>query len=70
MNHLIISESETQKQVENDGKPSTLYIECPVCGIIYGEKLGVQPPGTMTWSIIPKQLAGHEGQNSIQIIYK
>lgn len=70
LNHLIISESETQKHVENDGKPSTLYIECPVCGIVYGEKYGNQPPGTMTWTIIPKQLAGHEGQNSIQIIYK
>lgn len=38
LNHLIISESETQKQVKNDGKSSTLYIECPVCGIVYGEK--------------------------------
>lgn len=70
LNHLIISQSEQQKKsTESNGKP-TLYIECPVCGIVYGEKYGNQPLGTMTWSIIPKQLAGHEGQNTIQIIYK
>lgn len=71
LNHLIISQSEQQKHLsENSGKSSSLYIECPVCGIVYGEKYGNQPPGTMTWSIIPKQLAGHEGQNTIQITYK
>lgn len=69
LNHLILSQSEEQKKSQN-GKSVSLYIECPVCGIIYGEKYGNQPPGTMTWSIIPKQLAGHEGQNTIQIVYK
>lgn len=71
LNHLIISQSEQQKNLSaSNGNSPTLYIECPVCGIVYGEKYGNQPPGTMTWSIIPKQLAGHEGQNTIQIIYK
>lgn len=72
LNHLIITQSEEQqKQLpEANRKCVTLYIECPVCGIVYGEKYGNQPPGTMTWSIIPKQLAGHEGQNTIQIVYK
>lgn len=72
LNHLIITQSEEQqKQLpEASRKCLTLYIECPVCGIVYGEKFGNQPPGTMTWSIIPKQLAGHEGQNTIQIVYK
>lgn len=72
LNHLIITQSEQQqKQLsENTRRSTPLYIECPVCGIVYGEKYGNQPPGTMTWSIIPKQVAGHEGQNTIQIIYK
>lgn len=69
LNHLILSQSEEQKKTQN-GKLCSLYIECPVCGIIYGEKYGNQPSGTMSWSIIPKQLAGHEGQNTIQIVYK
>lgn len=72
LNHLIITQSEEQqKQLPVPSRKCvTLYIECPVCGIVYGEKFGNQPPGTMTWSIIPKQLAGHEGQNTIQIVYK
>lgn len=48
----------------------TLYIECPVCGIVYGEKIGNQPNGTMSWVILPKSLPGHDGQNTIQIVYK
>lgn len=68
LNHLIINRNgqATSRNQQN----TSLYIECPVCGIVYGEKHGNQPPGTMSWSIIPKQLAGHEGQNTIQIIYK
>uniref|UniRef100_A0A1B0BQD2 E3 ubiquitin-protein ligase n=1 Tax=Glossina palpalis gambiensis TaxID=67801 RepID=A0A1B0BQD2_9MUSC len=46
-----------------------LFIECPVCGIVYGEKIGNQPSGTMSWSVISKSLPGHEGQNTIQIVY-
>ncbi|XP_054729769.1 protein deltex isoform X2 [Anastrepha obliqua] len=46
-----------------------LFIECPVCGIVYGEKVGNQPNGTMSWSIISKSLPGHDGQNTIQIVY-
>lgn len=71
LNHLIISQSDQQqKQQLNKTKSISLYIECPVCGIVYGEKYGNQPPGTMSWTIIPKQLAGHEGQSTIQITYK
>lgn len=61
LNELIISQ---QDNVQN------MYIECPVCGIVYGEKIGNQPKGTMSWIIIPKSLPGHEGQNTIQIVYK
>lgn len=71
LNHMIITQSEQQqKHLPEHDRSAPLYIECPVCGIVYGEKYGNQPPGTMTWSIIPKQVAGHEGQNTIQIIYK
>lgn len=37
---------------------------------VYGEKIGDQPPGTMSWIVIPRSLPGHEGQNTIQITYK
>lgn len=47
-----------------------LFIECPVCGIVYGEKIGNQPNGAMSWTIISKCLPGHEGQNTIQIVYE
>ncbi|XP_036318078.1 protein deltex [Rhagoletis pomonella] len=50
-------------------RSKNLFIECPVCGIVYGEKVGNQPNGTMSWSIISKSLPGHEGQNTIQIVY-
>lgn len=71
LNHLIISQSEEQQRKQPaKTKSLNLFIECPVCGIVYGEKYGNQPPGTMSWTIIPKQLAGHEGQNTIQITYK
>lgn len=62
LNELIINQQQDAYK--------SLYIECPVCGIVYGEKIGNQPAGTMTWIIIPKNLPGHEGQNTIQIVYK
>lgn len=61
LNEMIIAQ---QKDVTKN-----LFIECPVCGIVYGEKVGNQPAGTMSWSIIGKNLPGHEGQNTIQIVY-
>ncbi|XP_058815609.1 protein deltex [Topomyia yanbarensis] len=61
LNELILAQKkETQK---------TLYIECPICMSVYGEKNGDQPPGTMSWIVIPRSLPGHEGQNTIQITY-
>lgn len=62
LNELIISQQLDPHK--------SLYIECPVCGIVYGEKIGNQPPGTMSWKILQKSLPGHEGQNTIQIIYE
>lgn len=46
-----------------------MYIQCPVCRMIYGEKRGNQPPGTMNWTRIPRALPGFPSTNTIQITY-
>lgn len=47
-----------------------MYIQCPVCRLIYGEKRGNQPPGTMNWTRIPRALPGFPNTNTIQITYE
>ncbi|XP_055522468.1 protein deltex [Wyeomyia smithii] len=61
LNELILGQKKDSQK--------TLYIECPICMSVYGEKIGDQPPGTMSWIVIPRSLPGHEGQNTIQITY-
>ncbi|XP_012522556.2 protein deltex [Monomorium pharaonis] len=46
-----------------------MYIQCPVCRMIYGEKRGNQPPGMMNWTRIPRALPGFPNTNTIQITY-
>ncbi|KAJ1532236.1 hypothetical protein ONE63_000853 [Megalurothrips usitatus] len=46
-----------------------LYIQCPVCMTIYGEKRGNQPAGSMDWTILHYSLPGHPGTRTIQITY-
>ncbi|XP_018057299.1 PREDICTED: protein deltex [Atta colombica] len=46
-----------------------MYIQCPVCRMIYGEKRGNQPPGMMNWTRIPRALPGFPKTNTIQITY-
>ncbi|XP_008546966.1 protein deltex [Microplitis demolitor] len=46
-----------------------MYIQCPVCRMIYGEKRGNQPAGTMNWTRIPRALPGFPHTNTIQITY-
>ncbi|XP_066595719.1 protein deltex [Prorops nasuta] len=46
-----------------------MYIQCPVCRLIYGEKRGNQPPGTMNWTRIPRALPGFPNTSTIQITY-
>ncbi|XP_074105862.1 deltex E3 ubiquitin ligase [Cotesia typhae] len=46
-----------------------MYIQCPVCRLIYGEKRGNQPAGTMNWTTIPRPLPGFPHTNTIQITY-
>lgn len=47
-----------------------LYIQCPICMTVYGEKHGNQPPGSMDWTIIHRSLPGYNGKRTIQITYK
>lgn len=47
-----------------------LHIQCAVCGCIYGEKHGNQPPGTMEWGVVDRTLPGHSHCRTIKIVYK
>ncbi|KAK9512301.1 hypothetical protein O3M35_000758 [Rhynocoris fuscipes] len=49
--------------------PQWLYIECPLCHEIYGEKRGNQPRGTMDWTLIAPNIPGHPNVQMIQITY-
>ncbi|OXU25506.1 hypothetical protein TSAR_000316 [Trichomalopsis sarcophagae] len=46
-----------------------MYIQCPVCRMIYGEKRGNQPPGSMNWTRLPRSLPGFPNTKTIQITY-
>ncbi|XP_061716604.1 uncharacterized protein LOC133524535 [Cydia pomonella] len=51
-----------------------LYIECLVCGRVYGQETraapqGEQPPGSMAWRLEPTALPGHDC-GSILVTYK
>lgn len=46
-----------------------LHVQCVVCGCVYGEKHGNQPPGSMEWCIIDRTLPGFSNCRTIQIIY-
>ncbi|XP_039292556.1 protein deltex [Nilaparvata lugens] len=46
-----------------------LYIQCPMCMTIYGEKRGNQPPGTMEWVLMNSSLPGFPKHRTIQITY-
>ncbi|GLV42867.1 deltex [Carabus blaptoides fortunei] len=69
-NHMLhlecLNEMLRQQQAT---KPRTLYIQCAVCMIVYGEKYGNQPAGTMDWTVINRSLPGFPGKRTIQITY-
>lgn len=48
---------------------NSMYIQCPVCRMIYGEKRGNQPPGSMNWTRISRSLPGFPHSHTIQITY-
>ncbi|KAM4636903.1 E3 ubiquitin-protein ligase DTX4-like [Discoglossus pictus] len=44
-------------------------LRCPSCQALYGKKLGSQPPGKMSFHLIPHSLPGHHDCQTIRIIY-
>ncbi|XP_047003050.1 protein deltex [Schistocerca americana] len=64
--HLDCLNSMLTRQIPG-GK--NLFIQCPVCMTIYGEKFGNQPEGSMDWTVLNYSLPGHQGVRTIQITY-
>lgn len=65
--HLdCLNYSLTQQQAEG----LHLHVQCGVCGCIYGEKHGNQPPGTMEWAVLDRSLPGYVNYRTIRIVYK
>ncbi|CAB0032074.1 unnamed protein product [Trichogramma brassicae] len=50
-------------------RPPCMYIQCPVCRMIYGEKRGNQPHGLMNWTTLNRSLPGYPNCKTIQITY-
>ncbi len=45
-----------------------MYLRCPKCDALMGERWGDQPPtGDMSYRVLPKGLPGHEDYHSIQV---
>uniref|UniRef100_A0A8C5Q5P8 E3 ubiquitin-protein ligase n=1 Tax=Leptobrachium leishanense TaxID=445787 RepID=A0A8C5Q5P8_9ANUR len=44
-------------------------LRCPTCRTLYGRKLGSQPPGKMSYHLIPYSLPGYDDCQTIRIIY-
>ncbi|XP_056387149.1 E3 ubiquitin-protein ligase DTX4 [Hyla sarda] len=44
-------------------------LRCPTCQTLYGVKIGSQPPGKMTFHVIPHSLPGYPDCETIRIIY-
>ncbi|XP_075697999.1 E3 ubiquitin-protein ligase DTX4-like [Rhinoderma darwinii] len=44
-------------------------LRCPTCQTLYGVKIGSQPPGKMTFHVIPHCLPGYPDCETIHIIY-
>ncbi|XP_050535713.1 protein deltex [Daktulosphaira vitifoliae] len=47
-----------------------MYIQCPICLKVYGEKRGNQPPGTMKYTYLNRSLPGYGSTRTIQITYE
>ncbi|XP_068111689.1 E3 ubiquitin-protein ligase DTX4-like [Hyperolius riggenbachi] len=44
-------------------------LRCPTCHTLYGTKIGSQPPGKMSFHLIPHSLPGYPDCDTIRIIY-
>lgn len=45
------------------------FLQCPYCKMVYGTKVGNQPPGTMTYKILPQSLPGYPESDTLEITY-
>ncbi|XP_072381963.1 protein deltex [Diabrotica undecimpunctata] len=68
-NHVLHLDCLNYALTEQQELGTHLHIQCAVCGCIYGEKHGNQPPGTMEWRRVDRSLPGHQNCRTIQIIY-
>jgi deltex-like protein len=69
-NHVLHLDCLNYSLTEQQENGSHLHILCSICGCVYGEKHGNQPPGIMEWGIIDKRLPGYQNYRTIQIVYK
>ncbi|CAG9773780.1 unnamed protein product [Ceutorhynchus assimilis] len=68
-NHVLHLDCLNYSLTELQEAGDQLHIQCSVCGCIYGEKHGNQPPGTMEWGVIERSLPGYQNFRTIQIVY-
>ncbi|KAK9719906.1 WWE domain [Popillia japonica] len=68
-NHFVHLDCLNYELTQQQVRGPQLHIQCAVCGCIYGEKHGNQPPGTMEWGIVDRALPGHLHCRTIKIVY-
>ncbi|XP_044253813.1 protein deltex [Tribolium madens] len=68
-NHVLHLDCLNYSLTEQQENGAHLHIDCAICGCVYGEKHGNQPPGIMEWGIIDKRLPGFQNYRTIQIVY-
>ncbi|XP_066254335.1 protein deltex [Euwallacea similis] len=68
-NHVLHLDCLNYSLTELQEAGDELHIQCSVCGCVYGEKHGNQPPGTMEWGVVERSLPGYQNFRTIQIVY-
>ncbi|CAH0564263.1 unnamed protein product [Brassicogethes aeneus] len=68
-NHVLHLDCLNYALTEQQDAGALLHIQCAVCGCIYGEKHGNQPPGSMEWGVMDRALPGFQNCRTIQIVY-
>lgn len=57
-NHVLHLDCLNYLLTEQQAAGAHLHVQCAVCGCVYGEKHGNQPPGTMEWNVLDRTLPG------------
>ncbi|XP_017770458.1 PREDICTED: protein deltex [Nicrophorus vespilloides] len=68
-NHVIHLDCLNYSLTEQMNQRTHMHIQCGVCGCVYGEKHGNQPPGSMEWCLLERGLPGYSNFRTIQIVY-